>query len=519
MESQQGELGLGERDRDQQMQQQRGKLHGFQTCEPTIQTLLLLLAVLSPAHAGVDAAQSLLRAGDVPGALDSAREAIAADPRDVDSHELLIDILLNTGLSTTAGEAYSLLAQQNPDDAIYAYLLGRTATTADGAVTAYSRALDLDPSLGRAWMGLAAVDRALGAHEESLVKYQKALSLDPTLAEAWSALRVLATGDPRAQLAIAQEAMRAVPNDPDAYLAASVLQPQLAATTLRKGVVAVPDDHRLHTALGQALVNAGDFEGARDAMRSSLEIVPASPQVTLSLALVEARLSGALDVDGTELLERSRALVDDGNVTSARTALDDAVKRYPETFLTWYARGNLLAQASDTLGGEEALKLAVSDMKRAYALSPESPDVQAALGLLLLHRGDAADAAPLLANAAVLRPADVQLAIAAARSYAMIPDPRGIPMMEALLERFPADPRPYMAAAELHSVAGARERAYEVLSVGAQRTGNAAVMVALAAAAADLGRTEEAAALLQRLGEAGESQAFLDAAARLRQGQ
>jgi len=459
----------------------------------------------------------MLRAGDVPGALDSARAAVAEDPRDVDSHELLIDILMTTGLSSTASEAYTMLAQQYPDDAIYAYLVGRSETTADGARAAYSRALDLDPSLGRAWMGLAAIDRALGATEDAVVKYQKALDLDPTLAEAWSALRVLAGPDPRAQLALAQEAMRAVPDDPDAYLAASVLQPQMAAATLQKGATAVPDDHRLHAALGQVLSDAGDWEGASDAYRRALTIVPASPQITLSLALAEARLSGALDESGATLLERGRALATDGTITEARAALDDAVKRYPDTFLTWYARGSLLVQNSDALGGDAALATAVEDLKRAYALAPDSPDVQAALGLLQLHRGDAADAAPLLANAAVLRPDDVQLAIAAAQAYAAIPDPRGLPMMEALLERFPVDPRPYIAAAELHRAVGDAERAYAVLATGAQRTGNAAVLVALAAAAADLGRTEEAAVLLQRLGEAGDSQAFLDAAERMRQ--
>lgn len=427
---------------------------------------------------------------------------------------------MNMGLGKSALDAYVALSKQNPDDALYTYLLGRATADADAARAAYNRALDLDPSLGRAWMGLGAVDRAEQKMDDALVKYQKALALDPSLAEAWTVMRYMAlgAGDRNAALRLAQEAMSAVPNDPDAYLHAAQLQPELAAAYLAKGALAVPDEPKLHAALGEALFAAGDLEGAAEAYRNVLAIVPGSPRATLNLALVEARLSGALSSDGAALLERGRQLARQGKAAEARSALDTAVKQHPDTFLSWYARGNVLVEHHEVLGGDAALATAEEDLQRAYALAPESPDVQATLGLLLLQRDKPSYAAPLLANASMLRSSDVQLSLAAAQAYAAIPDdPRGVPMLITLTERFPMDSRTYLALASALSDRGEATAAYEALVIGIQRTGNAALVVALAAASVDLGQTEQAAALLQQLGEQGGSQAFLDAAAKLRQ--
>ncbi len=463
--------------------------------------------------------QTLLRAGEVPAALDAARAAVAASPRDPEAHELLIDILMSLGLGTSAQSAYQALVTRDPQDPLYVYLLGRATLGADGARAAYGRALDLDPKLGRAWMGLAAVDRAEGKLEEARVKYNMALSLDPSLGEAWAALWSIEAraGDPEQALSIAQRAIQAVPDDPDPYLAAARLQPQSALATLAKGAAVVDDDPRLFAALGRAQLEAGALEEARASFERSLTIYPSSPQTTLDLALAEERIAGQIDAEGAALLERGRAAAGE-DPARALEAFTLAAQRYPTSFLPLYARGSLLAEHRESLAGPTggALEQAEADLRAAWELAPASVDVQGALGLLLLSRGMAEEAAPLLDSAALARPQDIPLGLASARAHDRLGDSRGPVKYSDVIERFPADPRGYMALAESLSAAGDTQGAYEALTRGVQRTGDGALLVALAAAAMDLGRPGEAAAMLQQIGDATGSQAFLDAAERLR---
>ncbi len=80
--------------------------------------LYCLLIFLGTSSAwGSSNPENLLRRGDVDGALSAAQANIVAEPTDLDSHEILIDILINRGMAASAARAYEQLTTDNPQAA------------------------------------------------------------------------------------------------------------------------------------------------------------------------------------------------------------------------------------------------------------------------------------------------------------------------------------------------------------------------------------------------------------------
>ena len=464
-----------------------------------------------PAHAGVDEVERLLDHGDVLGALDSARALVEVEPRNVEAHELLIDIMMNLGLGVTAQEAYTQLAYDWTGDPDALYLLGRAALSADDARTAYDAALDLDVNHARAWMGMGAIHRAEGQLVEATVAYGKAIELDVTLAEAWSGLGAthVAQGQLDAAVSVARRAVVAVPEDPEAYLALAAFQPNSAEDYLRKGVAAVPDEARLHGALGSTLLAKGDLSGARASYARALEIYPANAQLQLDLQRVEEREQGLIDAAGQEVLSEARQDAARGRAAATVGTLEALAERHPRSVMVLLALGHAQAEAGD-------LASARSTLQRAHELDADNGDVQATLGLLLLSTGDAAKAEPLLATARDQRQSDVSLWLAHAMAVAGVRGPAaGIDALYVVAERFPLDGRPTMALAAQLDQAGRTEEAYQLLSAAVDRYPEPSLVIALAAAARDTGRTEEAAKLLKQVSRITGYDSLGDAADRL----
>ncbi len=439
--------------------------------------------------------ERLLDHGDVLGALDSARALVEVEPRNVEAHELLIDIMMNLGLGVTAQDAYTQLAADWTGDPDALYLLGRAALSADDARRAYDAALDLDVSHARSWMGMGAIHRAEGALVEATVAYGRALELDVTLAEAWSGLGAshVAQGQLDEAVNVARRAVVAVPEDPEAYLALAAFQPGQAEDYLRKGVASVPDEARLHGALGSTLLAKGDLSGARASYARALEIYPANAQLQLDVQRVDEREQGVIDAAGQQVLSEARQDAARGRAAATVGTLSALSDRHPRSVMVLLALGHAQAESGD-------LSAARSTLQRAHELDADNGDVQATLGLLFLSTGEAAKAEALLAGARDQRQSDVSLWLAHAMAVAATQGAdAGIAALYVVAERFPLDGRPTMALAAQLDQAGRTEDAYQLLKAAVDRYPEPSLVIALAAAARDTGRTEEAAALLKQV--------------------
>ncbi|MFT5585224.1 MAG: tetratricopeptide (TPR) repeat protein [Cognaticolwellia sp.] len=462
--------------------------------------LSLLLAIGASAPASAQAvgkapdAEQLMREGHPVEALEAARSGVRAAPEDVEKHELLIDLMNNLGLALQAEIAYLQFAQDNDQDPMAWYLLGRAALEPRRASTAYAKALSLEPSYSRATMGLASVQRALGEPEAAVKLYRQAVDVQPGLAEAWSGLgaTLMDQGKGLEALEVCLQAMVAVPRDREAYLAASVLEPDMARDHLERGVKAVPESPELRAALGRVQLRDGDYKKSRENLDMALASDPGAIQAIFDRAVVGELEAGRLDTDGQAMLARARALIKESPV-AAELGVRDLVNQYPDCYLVYLVQGHLF------IGLARQME-AVTSLSKALELQPSSPDVQGALGMLMLTMGDAEQALPLLQSAYKARPWDVELGVSAGMAAANANGINaGVTALGAVADAHPTELAPVMALVTLLSQAGRPDVAYQVLSRAVSRYPHPTLILSKAAAAQDLGRKAEAAALLREL--------------------
>ena len=154
--------------------------------------------------------------GNLAGGIDALRRALALNPRDTVTANLLAASLTQAG---KAREALELLepwaARPEPDldvlltSALAAARLGRTAD----AERALERARSLDPSSARVLVGLGSVRLAAGERDAARKAFEQALAQNPSAAQAESALAMMAGEDGRSDEARERFA-RALAADP-----------------------------------------------------------------------------------------------------------------------------------------------------------------------------------------------------------------------------------------------------------------------------------------------------------------
>ena len=460
----------------------------------TFLTLLVALALSPMAQATSADADRLLRAERVGEALEEARRSVAADPTDVVAHEIVIDVLLNFGLGAESEALYKDWLKGREGDALAWYLLGRATLDANLARAAYLRSAEIAPRYGRAHMGLASVHRARGELDQAERAYRLALKLDPNLPEAWIGLGAVCIAQERPDEAVkvAEAAIKAVPGDPEAYLALAELRPERAVEILTQASQKVTTDPRIYASLAQELMRDGRYAEARAHVERAVILVPASPQINLLAMQVKELESGALTWTGAERLARARALANETPV-AALVELDVLAKDFPSSALVALAQGHVKSARGDLAGAEAALG-------RALRLAPDSPDAQAALGLLWLGRNQAREAKPLLEAAWARRPQDASLGISVGMArLGTEGSESALTTLYEVARRSPADPRPIMAIVSVYSQLGQTQAAYNVLAEATARLPHPTLLVAQAAAAKDLGRLAEAVALLRRV--------------------
>lgn len=118
------------------------------------------------------------------------------------------------------------------------------------AITAYRRALTLDPSLPEACFNLGNVLYAHRRHEEAAEYYWRATELDPDYVEAWNNLGIV-----QSELGKSSDAIHA----------------------FRRALVIAPDYADVHFNLGETFSAMGDREAARRHWRAYLNMDPTSP--------------------------------------------------------------------------------------------------------------------------------------------------------------------------------------------------------------------------------------------------
>jgi tetratricopeptide (TPR) repeat protein len=151
------------------------------------------LALLAPDSARMQQliAERLINAGDLNGAIEHYRKAIAADPRLPGMHFELAEALMETSnnAETQAAASRELQAaiQTDGDSASVECALGRVAQLhagSDAALPHYRRAYELNPTDAEAQLGLAATLADQGKPEEALPYLRSAVQADPMNANA-----------------------------------------------------------------------------------------------------------------------------------------------------------------------------------------------------------------------------------------------------------------------------------------------------------------------------------------------
>lgn len=455
--------------------------------------MLTLFCFLSSAFAGTPS-EALMMAGRVEEAIPVAREEALAGVGDLDAHERYIDLLLTVGMAGLAEQTYRERMQDAPTDPDAHYLLGRAVTSAKDAQAAYEHALRMQPEHARAHMGMAAVYRATGAPVDAEAAYRRALALDGSLSEAWVGLgSILVMTDRREEaLSTARQAMVAVPHDASAYIAVSLLAPAEAVQTLQLATRKVPGDPRVHETLAEALLATGDAQGAVASAAAALGIDPSLPGARLVYMYATEVQRGALDSIGySELVALRRDAT--SNPAGALAGLDGLAERYPKSSLVRMARAQPRAATGDLSGAK-------ADLAEAMQLDPTNSEAAAALGLLHASTGEPASAKPLLAAAVEARPSDASLGVALAKAELAVGEAAAAASrLEALWQTNPRSVDVLLTYAGALAATKESDKAYRVLRDGLQSAPDARVVLALAAAARDVGRFEEAADLVDQL--------------------
>lgn len=472
--------------------------------------VVVSLFLLLPLVGWADPVSDALYAGDVERAVRVAAQQVATEPEDLVAHEQLVDMYLALGVPARALRV-AKDRQEYRDDADARYLIGRAVLTATDARTAYLAALELEPDHARSHMGLAAVYRSEGSALAAEESYRRALDLDPSLGEAWAGLQasLLLQGRPADALVEARRAMAAVPHEAEPWLAVALLAPAEAEAVLREAVGRAAGDPRVHEALAEHLLARGEWAEARLHARQALAIDPTLADARLTLAVAASLEAGTLDATGYGRLLTAQDL-ERSDPSGAREAYDALVTDYPGSPLPWMARARVRA-ATDPSGAGD-------DLVRALEIDPDQVEAQAALGMLLHRTGSSAQAWPLLRAATAARPHDASLAVVAGQAAVAAGQPaEGRARLEEAARAHPWDARAALALAGLYAEQGEVEAAYHLLKGAVERVPDAGLVLALAAAARELGRVDEAADLLDILaGDLGDP-SLAETAARLRE--
>ncbi len=473
----------------------------------TIALTMLLLFPVVGAAAGPDT-EALLRRGQLREALVSAAADARTRPDDVAAQELYIDMLLTIGLAPRALREFTEVVRLDPTNPDSQYLLGRATIDPRAAQRAYEAALKQQPEHARSHMGVAAVHLALGRIDAATAGYKRAIDLDSSLSEAWLGLvRVqVSQGHPDAALVTARAGMERVPDEAGLPLTIALLDSGAALETLTAAVARTPDDGRLHEALAEAQLAAGDSPAALASSEAALTIDPTLQHAQLARLYARELTTGRLDVSGYLAVVETHALLGEAKLRS----WNRLAKAHPTSSLVLLGRGETRQRSDDMVGAR-------TDLVAAATLDPDNEEAAAAAGLALLA-SDPAAATPLLERARLARPWDASVGIALAEARRASGDVvGGIVLLREVAEAhvFHVEAHVYLAQALVD--ADRAEEAYEIVAAAVERFPDPRLAAAFVLVATEAGHFREAAAVLDQVVKQTGNPSLAQAANRLRE--
>ena len=218
---------------------------------PQAQTCFYQATVLRPdfAPAHFNLAITFDLQGMAEPAIKSYRAAVAHAPADPGAHDKLAfahdrlaDLLLSAGRDAEAAESYRAVIATSPDTLIAWLSEARLFMIEQdwaAATAAARRATDAAPACGAAWELFGSVSAITGDFDEAVACFRRAVAVDPRYAPAWLSL----------------VSVRRITRD-DATIISGI------ETVLPDQTLADPERAMLHFALGKAMDDLGDYEGA-----------------------------------------------------------------------------------------------------------------------------------------------------------------------------------------------------------------------------------------------------------------
>lgn len=467
--------------------------------------------ILNVARAGAPSAEHLARQGRLDEAVTAAKRAIDANPSDLSTQELYVDLLLSLGMVPRALDHAKARVDRAPTDPDGWYLLGRASPDPTRSREAYEAALRFDPAHARAHMGMGALHEAAGNGAAAETAYARAVTEDRTLSEAWvGRVRVAArAGRAIDARAFAEQGVAANPGDPSLALLLADLAPDRATPVLRAALARTDDDPRLHAALADRLLSAGDAAGALAEARLALSVDPSDPVAGRVELFAEEVAEKRLDPPGLQSLLALRAS-ETSAPAQALPTYQSLVARYPRSALVLLGRAAVEERLQDRAAS-------LRDLAAAAALDPGNVEAAAAAGLALLDADRPGEAEPLLARASAARPWDRSLLLA--RWKALVAGGRkaeALAVIEPLAALHRYDPSIQVAFAGSLFDAGRAADAYGVLKTAMLAAPDPRVAAAFVQIAPAAGHADEAAALLEQIvAKTGNAQ-LAEAARRLR---
>ena len=203
----------------------------------------------------------LFRQGNVDGAIQEFRLAIAENPRDVKARNNLGVLLEKTGDSHAAIQQYQMALQTDPNNKLTHRLLARALAESgdiNGSIDQYEVAVKLDPNNAGVHNDFGVALHRNSDNRAAIYQYRRALALDP---QDFAAHRNLA----------------------DAYNETG--NTTQAITELQTAAGLRPDDVAIHNALANLLFERNDLSGAMTQWQTASRLDPKNPDAMAGMSI------------------------------------------------------------------------------------------------------------------------------------------------------------------------------------------------------------------------------------------
>ncbi|WP_326939571.1 tetratricopeptide repeat protein [Actimicrobium sp. GrIS 1.19] len=291
-----------------------------------------------------------------------------------------------------------------------------------GAVTAYSRAIALQPEWPEMHVMLGLALQQLGQRDDAIGALRRAVALRSDDAQIWSNLGVLLQECGRSSDAIEalQHAIRLKPRMTEAHANLGVIlrllgRPEEAIESLRHALALQPNYAEAHANLGACFNQLGRLDDAAGALRVATVLRPGYAEAHADLGRVMMALGRPADAAAACRTAISLGMETSDNYLSMGVALQDLGQQ--DEAVAAYQRALDLepdcADACSNLGvvllEQGAHDKAIAAFRQATALNPAHPHAFANLSIALHERGDDEQAAQCFAQAVLRSPEDADV--------------------------------------------------------------------------------------------------------------